>query len=289
VAESPSARLARPGWRRATTETPRPGALAGYRQLLAAQVRSQLQYRASFTMDILGNLLLTLMDVATVVVLFRVTPALGGFSLPEALLITALSNLSFALCDLSVGNIDTMRLYIRTGRFDAVLTRPRSALLQLVCGDLALRRFGRVAQGLVVLVVALNLAHVHWTPGRAVLLVVAPLSGAVLFGSVFVAGSTVAFWFVESGEFANAFTYGGRDFTAYPITVYAGWFRKAFAYGLGFAFVGYYPALALLGKPDPLHGPRLLSWSSPVVALAAAGVAALIWRTGIRHYRSTGS
>jgi ABC-2 type transport system permease protein len=267
----------------------RPGALAGYRQLLVAQVRSQLQYRASFVMDIFGNLLLTLMDVAAVVVLFRVTPVLGGFRLPEALLISGLSNLSFSLCDLAVGNIDTMRLYIRTGRFDAVLTRPLSALLQLVCADLALRRLGRVTQSVVVLVIALNLVHVHWTPARAVLLVVAPLCGAVLFGSVFVAGSTVAFWFIESGESSNAFTYGGRDFTAYPITVYAGWFRKAFAYGLGFAFVAYYPALAILGRPDPLGGPRLLSWSSPVVALAAAGAAALIWRTGIRHYRSTGS
>ena len=91
-------------------------------------------------MDLFGNLLLTLMDVAAVVVLFRVTPVLGGFNLPQALLISGLANLSFSLCDLGVGNIDTMRRYIRTGRFDAVLTRPLSVLLQLVCGDLALRR-----------------------------------------------------------------------------------------------------------------------------------------------------
>jgi ABC-2 type transport system permease protein len=267
----------------------RPGVLSAYRQLLVAQARSQLQYRASFAMDTVGNLLLTLMDVAAVVVLFRVTPVLGGFRLPEALLVSGLSNLAFSLCDLAVGNIDTMRLYVRTGRFDAVLTRPLSALAQLVFGDIALRRVGRVAQGVVVLVVAVWLAHVHWTVGRVLLLVLAPLSGAVLFGSVLVAGSTVAFWFIESGEFANAFTYGGRDFTAYPITVYAGWFRKAFAYALGFAFVAYYPALAILGRPDPLGGPRLLCWLSPPVAVAATGVAALVWRTGIRHYRSTGS
>jgi ABC-2 type transport system permease protein len=273
----------------ADTGTDRPGALAGYRQLLLAQVRSQLQYRASFVLDTFGNLLLTLMDVAAVVVLFRVTPVLGGFRLPQALLISGLANLSFSLCDLAVGNIDTMRTYVRTGRFDAVLTRPLSALLQLVCGDLALRRVGRVAQGVVVLVIALSLADVHWTVGRAVLVVVAPLFGAVLFGSIFVAGSTVAFWFIESGEFANAFTYGGRDFTAYPITVYAGWFRKAFAYGLGFAFVAYYPALAILGRPDPLGGPYWLSWSSPLVSVVAVCAAAVVWRTGIRHYRSTGS
>jgi ABC-2 type transport system permease protein len=62
-----------------------------------------------------------------------------------------------------------------------------------------------------------------------------------------------------------------------------------FAYGLGFAFVSYLPALALLGRPDPLGVPGWLRWCSPLVALLAAGLAALFWRTGVRHYRSTGS
>ncbi len=62
-----------------------------------------------------------------------------------------------------------------------------------------------------------------------------------------------------------------------------------FAYALGFAFVGYYPALALLGRADPLGLPAWVGWSSPVVAMAAAFLAAVVWRLGIRHYRSTGS
>ena len=51
---------------------------------------------------------------------------------------------------------------------------------------------------------------------------VAPLSGAVFFAAIFVATATVAFWWIDSGEFANGFTYGGRDFTSYPMTVYSG-------------------------------------------------------------------
>ena len=40
------------------------------------------------------------------------------------------------------------------------------------------------------------------------------------------------------------------------MTVYGRLFRRLFAYGLGFAFVAYYPALALLGRPDPAGGAR---------------------------------
>jgi ABC-2 type transport system permease protein len=73
------------------------------------------------------------------------------------------------------------------------------------------------------------------------------------------------------------------------VNVYDGWFRQVVAFGLGFGFVSYYPALGLLGRADPLGGPGWLSWSGPVVAAIAAGIAALIWRTAVRHYRSTGS
>jgi ABC-2 type transport system permease protein len=155
--------------------------------------------------------------------------------------------------------------------------------------DFAPRRIGRAVQGLVVYLIALVLAPVDWSVGTALLAVAAPLAGAVFFGALFVAGATVAFWWIESGEIAASFTYGGKEFASYPVTVFGGFFRRVFAYGLGFAFVSYLPALALLGRPDPLGVPGWLHWCSPLTALLAAGLAALFWRTGVRHYRSTGS
>jgi ABC-2 type transport system permease protein len=104
-----------------------------------------------------------------------------------------------------------------------------------------------------------------------------------------VLSASLAFWWVDSGELGSAFTYGGRDFASYPVPIYSGWFRAVFAYALGFGFVAYQPALALLGRADPLGLPAWAGYLSPVVALVAAGAAAVVWRAGIRHYRSTGS
>src|SRR6185312_3342556 len=101
-------------------------------------------------------------------------------------------------------------------------------------------------------------------------------------------GSTVVFFWIESGEFANAFTYGGRTFTGYPVNIYGRELRALFAYGLGFAFVAYYPALVILGRPDPLGGPSWLGWSAPAVAAVAGTVAWALWRHGLRHYRGAG-
>jgi ABC-2 type transport system permease protein len=266
------------------------GVRAGiYRRLLGAQIRAHASYRASFAIDLATNALIPTIELLVVVAMFQVTRTLGGFSAGEVLVMFGFSATSFALADLAVGNIERLRYYVRQGLLDAILVRPLSALGQLLALDFTIRRVTRLAVTLVVLIGAARAVDVSWTPARAGLVVAMPLAGALFFSAVFVATASVAFWWIDSGEFANGFTYGGRDFTSYPVTVYGGFFRWAFAYSLGFAFVGYYPALALLGRDDPLGAPRWIAWGTPVVALAAVGVAGLLWRVGIRHYRSTGS
>lgn len=260
-----------------------------YTKLVVAQVRSQTQYRTSFAIDLFASTVLTLVDVVAVLVMFSVNGSLGGFGGREVLLMVGIASCGFPLADLAVGNVERLPFYVRTGLFDAVLVRPLSSLGQLLAMDFAPRRIGRAVQGLVIYLIALAVAPIGWHAATVALAVLAPVAGAVFFGALFVAGATVAFWWIESGELAYAFTYGGKDFSTYPATVFGGLFRRLFAYGLGFAFVAYLPALALLGRPDPLGVPGWLHWCSPFTALLAAGLAALFWRTGVRHYRSTGS
>lgn len=263
--------------------------LLAYGQLLRGHARAQASYRTSFLIDVISSAGGTLFDGLTVLVLFRVTGTLGGFRLPEVLVMVGLSAAAFAAADMIFGNTVQLKHFVRTGLFDAILLRPLRPLPQLVLMELPLRKFGRLLLGLGILGGALVVAEIDWTPARVALVVLAPLAGVVFFGSIFVAGASVAFWWIESGEIGNAFTYGGRDFTAYPITVYGAVFRRIFAYGLGFGFVAYYPALVLLGRSDPLGQPSWVGWTSPAVALVAAGAAATMWGIGIRHYRSTGS
>ena len=84
-------------------------------------------------------------------------------------------------------------------------------------------------------------------------------------------------------------TGGGGNFLAqYPIDIFSSWLRRFLAYIVPLAFVCYFPALYILDKPDPLGLPRLLEFSSPLVAAIAAVIAGLVWRGAVRHYRSAG-
>jgi ABC-2 type transport system permease protein len=263
-------------------------ALFVWRRLVGAQVRSQLQYRTSFALDVLGSFWISFIDFLVVLTIFRNVPRLNSWNLHQVAFLYALSSITFAITDLLIGHLDQFPQKIRDGNFDILLVRPRGTLLQVVASDIAIRRIARVLQGLIVLVYALGGLAIHWTAWRALVLAASLPSGVVLFGSVWVVGACIAFWTTDGGEFTNAFTYGGTTMAQYPFDIYATWLRRFLGYFVPLAFVAYFPALYVLGKRDPLGLPRFLDFCSPVVALVAACVAGSVWRFAVRHYRSAG-
>ena len=204
------------------------------------------------------------------------------------MLIYGLAATAFGLADLAVGQIEELPDYIRTGEFDVMLLRPLGTLPQLLSADVALTpdRPGR------------GRCWRCWRGGcRSWSLDAAagagrrrrPGAGAVLLAAIWVTANCVSFWLVDGREVANSVTYGSDFATSYPITVYGPWLRRIMCFAVPGAFVAYFPALALLGRPDPLGLPDVLRYCSPLVALVAVGVTALVWRTGVRRYQGTGS
>lgn len=260
-----------------------------YRHLVAASVRSQLAYPASFALQCAGQAVFQLQDLIVILVLFSRIGEMGGFTRQEVLLIFSLAGISFGLADMLVGSLDKLGQLVRTGTLDALLLRPLPVLAQICVSDFALRRLGKIGTALAVLGYALATSGISWTPLRVGVLLITPLTGLVLLGAIWVAASASIFWLVEGQELPNAVTYASGMFTSYPVSIFSGWLLRLMAFAVPGAFVAYYPALAILGKPDPLGLPGVLQYSAPLVAALAAGVAALIWRAGLRHYVGTGS
>jgi ABC-2 type transport system permease protein len=263
--------------------------LAGiYRRLVGAHVRSQLQYRTSLALQLIGVFIATFLDFVVILVLFEQVPALAGWTVEEVAFLYGISAVAFSLCDLAVGHLDLLSRMIRDGTFDLVLVRPLGSLYQVAASDFALRRLGKLAQGALVLAIAIGSLEIDWTVGRVTMTVVAVVSGAVIFAGVWIGLATVAFWIVDSIEFVNAFTYGGSYLTQYPVSLFAPWLRRLLAFVIPMAFVCYFPALYVLDKPDELGLPDALRFLSPVVAIVVAVAAGALWRNAVRHYRSAG-
>jgi ABC-2 type transport system permease protein len=257
--------------------------------LVGARVRGQMQYRVSFVLMWLGSASITFIEFAALALLFARVQRIAGWSLWEVALLYALAETSFAIAEFVGSALDDFQNRIGEGTFDRVLTRPRGAFFQVLAEDLALRRLGRVAQGVFVMVLALVHLSLAWTPGKLAVLAIGLVSGVAIFFSIFVLAAVFCFWTVEGKEATHVFSYGGVTLVEYPLDIYADWMRRFATFVLPLAFVSYYPTLYLLDRPDPLGLPDWMRVLSPLAALALAGVAWCGWRVGVRHYQSTGS
>lgn len=260
-----------------------------YRELLGSRVRSQMTYRRSFTLDVLGSIGVGAFEFAEVYIIFSNVDALGGLDFAGVALIFALANLAFSLADLVAGNLDALPQYLRAGTLDGFLLRPLPVLAQLITSDIALRRLGRTSVSVTILAIALPLNDIDWTAGRVTLLVIAPIAGAAIYAAIFVIAGAVQFWLVEGAEFTAAFVYGGNYAASFPTSIFAMPMRVLFTFVVPAAFVAYLPTLVLLDQPGPPGLPQWLGWCTPLAAAAIWGVALLAWRAGVRHYTGAGS
>jgi ABC-2 type transport system permease protein len=264
-------------------------ALRLYRHYARVSIRSQLQYRASFAMSVIGTFLVTVSEFVAVWALFDRFGQVRGWALPEIALFYGMISITWALCDAIGRGFDAFDTMIRAGDFDRILLRPRSTVLQLLGQELTLRRVGRLIQGMAVLGYAIAAGTIDWTGGRVVLLVASIACGVCVFLGLVVLQATTAFWTVDSLEVWNAFTYGGVTMSQYPLAIYRSWFRELFTYAVPLGCVNYFPGVAILGRADPLGTPAFVGWIAPLAGPAFLIVALQIWRIGVRHYRSTGS
>ena len=90
-------------------------------------------------------------------------------------------------------------------------------------------------------------------------------------------------------EIVNTVSYGGVETAQYPLSIYRPWFRHFFTFVVPWATVSYFPALAILDKPDPLGSPLWFQYAAPVIGLVFLIVCLRVWEFGVRHYLSTGS
>ncbi len=260
-----------------------------YRRFLAVSVRAQMQYKASFLMQLGGRLIITAGEFMAILVLFDRFGSLIGWNVYQVAFIYGIVNISFAFADALTTGFDLFGQMVKSGDFDRLLTRPRSTALQLAGQELTLRRISRLTPGLVALAWAATNLDLHWTIPNIVLLVASVAGGASLFAALIVLQATLAFWTTETLEIMNTMTYGGVETTQYPINIYRPWFRNFFTFGIPLACVSYFPALAIMGVDDPLGSPTWFQYLAPAIGIGFLVVAFQIWKFGVRHYLSTGS
>src|SRR3954468_5983596 len=148
----------------------------------SASIRAQMQYPFNAIMLSIGQFTATMIDMIAILALFYRFGALEGWRLGDIAMFFGLVSVSFSIADFLSRGFDVLGSeFIKTGQLDRLLLRPRTMTLQLMGHDMRLSRFGRLAQGLLVLAIGTASLHFQWTPARVALSLWTIAGGIALF------------------------------------------------------------------------------------------------------------
>ena len=259
-----------------------------YLHFVKLRIRSQMEYRLSFLFHLFSQVSISVIDFFMIALLFNRFKQLGEWSLWEVGFLYGLIGICFAVAEMIGRGFDTFQTSILRGDFDTVLIRPIDTFFQVFSHEFLLRRVGRLAQAVVVFLIANSQLTLTWSAVKTGYLAISLVSGICFFLGLFVIGATTCFWTVQSIEIINIFTNGGVFMGSYPFSIYQWWFRHFFTFIIPLACVNYFPALFLLEKVSALGASPLGVQLAPFAGFLFLGIAMLFWRWGVLRYQSTG-
>ncbi len=255
-----------------------------YFRYLAIHVKSQMQYKTSFFLTLVGQFLTSFSAFLAVYFMMERFHSVEGFTFSEVLLCFATVLMAFSLAECFARGFDSFSGMIGNGEFDRIMVRPRNEIFQVLTSRLEFSRIGRLLQAIVVFCYAIPTSGVLWTAGKIFTLVLMVISGTAVFSGLFIISAAICFFTTEGLEVINIFTNGGLEFGQYPLSIYGEGILKFFTFVVPLALFQYYPFLYLIGQaPNPLY------CFTPLFGFLFLLPCMLLWRVGIHHYKSTGS
>lgn len=255
-----------------------------YFKYLGIQLRCQMQHKGSFFLNMLGQALSSLTTFFGVYFMFLRFNTVAGFTYAEVLLCFAAVLLSFSAAECFGRGFDVFSRMLGNGQFDRILVRPRNEVFQVLGTNTDFTRLGRFLEAVVVFIWAIPHCGVLWTWDKVLVLALMLVCGTLVFIGLFIVYAALCFFTTEGLEFINIFTDGGREFGRYPFSIYGEGALKFFTFGVPLALFQYYPLLYLLGRTGHWWYALL-----PLASLLFLIPCLLLWKLGVRHFRSTGS
>jgi ABC-2 type transport system permease protein len=251
----------------------------------AQYTKVRLAYKADFIIAFFSSMAATVLGFGFVLVLFSKIPRLQDWSFNEIMFLYGFSLIPLGFFNVISWNLyDFGELYIIEGRFDRVLLRPVDTLFQVAFEKFRLESLQEVVTGTAIVHVAARRMHLAWQPADFVWLVVMVLCGAVIYFSVFLILTAVAFWFEDRVGIVPP-VFNMLNFGRYPLTIYNVFIQFLLSWIIPFGFASFYPTTHFLGRKAFLPYFYLV----PVVAITFFLLASLVWNRGVANYSSTGS
>ena len=255
-----------------------------YLHYVSVNIRCMMQYKTSFLLTSIGQFLVSFNVFLGIFFMFQRFSKVEGFTYSEVLLCYAIILLEFALAEMTARGFDTFSRMVRSGEFDRILVRPQNEIVQVLGSKFELTRIGRIIQAIVMFAYGIMKSDAAWNFPKICTIVFMLIGGTAVFSALFLIYAALCFFTLDGLEFMNVFTDGAREFGKYPIGIYGKKMLFFTTFIIPYALIQYYPILYILDRRS-----SILYMFLPLAACWFLIPAILLWKFGVRHYKSSGS
>ncbi len=255
-----------------------------YMKYASVCTQSVMQYKVSFLLMIIGRFLLAFCELIAIKFLFYGFTQIKGYTYGDILLCFAVIQMSFTFAELFGNGFKVFSGMVRSGEFDRMMLRPCSLILQVMGSRFEVGRTGPLLTAFITLVLGIRHSQVTWNLLTVWTMAAMTIGGTLLFIGLFVLEASFCFFSIEDTSLINVLTYGAKTHGKYPIDIYGKGILRFCTYVIPYTLIQYYPLQYLLGKSRSWH-----------LAFCPLGIVVfllfcyLIWRFGVKNYKSCGS
>jgi ABC-2 type transport system permease protein len=255
-----------------------------YFRCLGQQMKAILAYEADFAILMFSAALTQAVGLAFIWAIFQRIPNVNGWTFWQVVMMYALIFVTEGVGSLFFEGTWRVSELVYNGKFDQILLRPVSPVVQVLAGAVGFNGLGNIVTGMILIVVAMANAPVQWTPGRLAMFAILLVSASIIRVAINLGSAASAFWIRTPWSMIPFFIHQLGDFAKYPITIYSLGVQALIVVAVPFAFISFFPTAYVFGV-DAWSVPGLLT---PLVAIYCMAMAVWLFRLGLRRYESTG-
>ncbi|AKI97360.1 ABC transporter permease [Kosmotoga pacifica] len=255
-----------------------------FKALFVASLKKEIEYRFNFVFDTITSGLAVFSDFLIIAVIMLKFKDMAGWSLGEVALIYSIVEAGWGLFRTFGEGLHRFQELTLSGRFDILLIRPISTIMQVMLQRFQFRRLGVLAQAIAVGVFGASYTGLA-SPGFFMLYACLVVLSALLTFEISLMLAAIAFWTVRNEDIIVLGFYSMRTASSYPLTIYANFVKQALTFIIPLGTAAFYPVSYLTGKTN-----SILALLSPAITFVVfLPISIGFWKLGERHYSSTGT
>ncbi len=254
-----------------------------YRTFFVSSFARELEFRANFFAKIAQNLVWTVFFVMILLVIYRNTQFVAGWSRGDAFILAATCFLMNAMISALFLSLQEIPQQVRQGTLDFVITRPVDAQFWVSTRKFNFDQVGTLIAGFVMIGYGIATAGKHPDASQWIAYATLVFASLAIFYSFYLILMTTGIWLVRVD---NLWVLGDSvmQVARYPIDIYNSGLQRFFTFVVPLAFVATIPARQLVQSFNPTMVFIGFGW-----ALVALFVSRWFWNFALGHYGSASS